>query len=64
MTPAWQNELTKCGGGAAGNQQDSRIFQRLLEFMSDTAHRGLIIFLAATNRPDLMERRPAEEVAK
>lgn len=49
------------GGGAAGNQQDSRIFQRLLEFMSDTTQRGRVVFLAATNRPDNMDaalRRP------
>lgn len=49
------------GGGAGGNQQDSRIFQRLLEFMSDTTQRGKVVFLAATNRPDLMDpalRRP------
>jgi AAA+ superfamily predicted ATPase len=49
------------GNGADGNQQDKRIFQRLLEFMSDTQHRGEIVFLAATNRPDLMDaalRRP------
>jgi len=32
-----------------------------MEFMSDTGHRGRIVFLAATNRPDLMDaalRRP------
>ncbi len=49
------------GEGTGGSQQDSRIFQRLLEFMSDTSHRGKIVFLAATNRPDLMDaalRRP------
>lgn len=49
------------GGDGAGNQQDSRIFQRLLEFMSDTKHRGEVVFLAATNRPDRMDaalRRP------
>lgn len=47
--------------GSGNNQQDSRIFQRLLEFMSDTTHRGKVVFLAATNRPDLMDaalRRP------
>lgn len=43
------------GGGAGGNQQESRIFQMLLEFMSDTSHRGEVVFLAATNRPDLMD---------
>lgn len=39
----------------------SRIFKRLLEFMSDTSNRGQVVFLAATNRPDLMDaalRRP------
>lgn len=47
--------------GAGSNQQDSRIFQRLMEFMSDTSHRGKVVFLAATNRPDRMDaalRRP------
>lgn len=47
--------------GDGGNAQNSRIFQRLLEFMSDTSHRGQVVFLAATNRPDLMDaalRRP------
>lgn len=43
------------GGGAGGNQQESRIFQMLLEFMSDTTHRGEVVFVAATNRPDLMD---------
>lgn len=33
----------------------SRVFQRLLEFMSDTSNRGRIVFLAATNRPDLLD---------
>lgn len=43
------------GSGSGGNQQDQRIFQRLLEFMSDESHRGEVVFLAATNRPDLMD---------
>lgn len=49
------------GDGSGGSQQDQRIFQRLLEFMSEGSHRGEIVFLAATNRPDLMDaalRRP------
>ncbi len=41
------------GGGDSG--VSNRIFKRLLEFMSDTTHRGQIVFLAATNRPDLMD---------
>jgi SpoVK/Ycf46/Vps4 family AAA+-type ATPase len=55
------DQAVQRGNGAGGNQQDQRIFQRLLEFMSDTQHRGEIVFLAATNRPDLMDaalRRP------
>jgi len=49
------------GGNAGGSQQDQHIFQRLLEWMSDTGHRGRAVVLAATNRPDLMDaalRRP------
>lgn len=47
--------------GSGENQQDSRIFQMLLEFMAETSHRGQVVFLAATNRPDKMDaalRRP------
>lgn len=49
------------GQGAGDSGVSSRIFKRLLEFMSDTSMRGRVIFLAATNRPDLMDaalRRP------
>jgi AAA+ superfamily predicted ATPase len=55
------DQAVQRGGGSGGSQQDQRIFQRLLEFMADTQHRGEIVFLAATNRPDLMDaalRRP------
>jgi len=55
------DQAVQRGGNGSGNQQDQRIFQRLLEFMSDTSHRGKVVFLAATNRPDLMDaalRRP------
>jgi SpoVK/Ycf46/Vps4 family AAA+-type ATPase len=48
--------------GASGDSGVSnRFFKRLMEFMSDTSHRGKVIFLAASNRPDLMDpalRRP------
>ncbi|MEI7988773.1 MAG: ATP-binding protein [Chloroflexota bacterium] len=40
-------------GGDSG--VSNRIFKRLLEFMSEGKHRGHIVFLAATNRPDLMD---------
>jgi transitional endoplasmic reticulum ATPase len=49
------------GAGGGGSQQDRRIFQRLLEWMSDVGHRGRSLVLGATNRPDLMDaalRRP------
>jgi len=51
--------VSRSEGGDSG--VGSRIFKRLLEFMSDTRHRGKVVFLAATNRPDLMDaalRRP------
>ena len=39
--------------GSSGT--NSRVFQELLEFMGDSKHRGNIVFLAATNRPDLID---------
>lgn len=48
-------------GGSGDSGVSSRIFKRLLEVMSDTSHRGKVVFLAASNRPDLMDaalRRP------
>jgi SpoVK/Ycf46/Vps4 family AAA+-type ATPase len=42
-------------GSGASSAVSNRIFKRILEFMSDTGHRGRIVFLAATNRPDLMD---------
>jgi transitional endoplasmic reticulum ATPase len=49
------------GDGSGGSQQDRRIFQRLLEWMSDTGHRGRVTVFGLSNRPDLMDaalRRP------
>ncbi|KNZ70297.1 ATP-dependent metalloprotease FtsH [Thermincola ferriacetica] len=34
---------------------DSNLFKMFLEFASDTSHRGEIVILAATNRPDLLD---------
>lgn len=51
--------ISRGSGGDSG--VSNRIFKRLLEFMSDTGNRGRVMFLAATNRPDLMDaalRRP------
>lgn len=50
--------VTRGTGGAdpgGGGQVNRNIFQRLLEYMSDTKHRGRVVFLAATNRPDLLD---------
>lgn len=51
--------VSRGGGGDSG--VSNRVFKRLLEFMSDTTHRGKVVFLAATNRPDMIDaalRRP------
>jgi SpoVK/Ycf46/Vps4 family AAA+-type ATPase len=48
-------------GEGGESMQDQRIFQRALEFFSDTTHRGQVILLGMSNRPDLMDsalRRP------
>lgn len=42
-------------GEDGNNQQDKRIFQRLLEFMADETHRGKVVFMGATNRVDLID---------
>ena len=42
-------------GESGDSGVSNRVFSRLLEVMSDTSLRGRIIFLAATNRPDLMD---------
>lgn len=49
------DQAVQRGNGGGGNQQDQRIFQRLLDYMSDTRHRGKVCFLAASNRPDLID---------
>jgi len=45
-------------GGQTGDSDggtSSRVIARLKEFMSDTSHRGRIIFLMMTNRPDKLD---------
>lgn len=49
------DQTVKRDTGAGGSQQDARIFEMLMEFMSDTDLRGRVVVLAATNRPDLMD---------
>lgn len=45
------------GGGSKENDGgvDSRVIARLKEFMSDTTHRGRILFMMMTNRPDKLD---------
>ena len=44
-------------GGAGDNDGgvSSRVMARLKEFMSDTSHRGRIVFVMMTNRPDKLD---------
>ncbi len=48
-----QSEGTRGDGGDSGVSR--RIFARLLQFMGDTSHRGQILWIAASNRPDLVD---------
>ncbi len=41
--------------GNDGSSVNRNIFGRLLNFMADTANRGKVVWLAATNRPDLLD---------
>ena len=43
------------GGGDSDGGVSSRVMARLKEFMSDTSHRGRIIFVMMTNRPDKLD---------
>lgn len=49
------DQVVSSRDGGAVNQQESRMLSMLLEFMSDTSHRGRVVFIAATNRPDLID---------
>jgi hypothetical protein len=55
----FMDEIDQAGHRRGAEQTDSgvgsRVFQRFLEFMSDTHNRGRIVVLAATNRPDLLD---------
>lgn len=59
MTPCivFIDELDQAmGRGESGDSGVSnRVFKRLMEIMSDTAWRGKIVWVAASNRPDLLD---------
>lgn len=48
-----QSGLSREAGGDSG--VSNRLFRRLLEFMSDPANRGKIVWLGLSNRPDLLD---------
>lgn len=67
MTPVivFMDELDQSEGRRTEANLDSgvssRIFSQLLQFMSDTSLRGQVVWIAASNRPDLIDvamRRP------
>ncbi len=43
-------------GESGDSGVSNRVFKRLMEFMSDTSLRGKVLFIAATNRPDLLDK--------
>ena len=43
------------GGGESDGGTSSRVIARLKEFMSNTAHRGRVVMLMMTNRPDKLD---------
>lgn len=46
---------TEAGAGDGGSAVEMNLFGRLLEFFGDTSHRGRIVCVAASNRPDLVD---------
>ena len=48
-----QSGLSRSNSGDSG--VSNRLFKRLLEFMADDRHRGRVVFLGMTNRPDLID---------
>jgi len=52
----WLDEIDQgISRGEGDSGASNRVFQQLLQFMSDKNNRGRIVVMAATNRPDLMD---------
>lgn len=49
------DQVFQRGNGDGGGGVQQRLFARLLDFMAQPQHRGKIVFVAATNRPDLID---------
>ncbi len=56
-----QQEVARGTGFSGDSGVSNRMMARKMEFMSDTNHRGRIVWLAATNRPDLMDQAMIRE---
>lgn len=49
-------DQTEGGRGESGSSVvDKRLFSKLLQFMSDTSNRGKVLWIAASNRPDMID---------
>ena len=48
-------QFSRGTGGEGDSGVSNRLFARVMEFAADTSHRGQVVIMAATNRPDLLD---------